>query len=316
MQLKVHIDRKKNLQSILLKVNNDKNICLIDIMKLNKRLKHFINSSTLNRQLILTLDKKYRFQNEFIGDDVTKKTNGEFIKKVKKTFLRSHQLIVYITENQKFSTDSYTRYEKLIKKMIKESPADFICIGERAEKFCQEHGYNVLKSFTNDKNDHSIAPKLAKMVKIMYQEFNYEKVNFVLNSNKNFNNYFTILPIKHFDVDKLLSKDEKSILDNEDYDRFLNYKIYPGIDTYINSQINIYIVNTIQSLLIESSFYEAKTRLVNYNQTTKNLDDLLLKLNKKIIKIKRENEIEEIVLLTKSADNFSLDSPLKGKANG
>nr|WP_318030173.1 hypothetical protein [Mycoplasmopsis bovis] len=59
-----------------------------------------------------------------------------------------------------------------------------------------------------------------------------------------------------------------------------------------------------QSLLVESSFYKSKIGLVSTNKIINELDDEMKKIGKKIIRIKRENEIEEIVLLTSNNKKF------------
>nr|WP_318028374.1 hypothetical protein [Mycoplasmopsis bovis] len=56
--------------------------------------------------------------------------------------------------------------------------------------------------------------------------------------------------------------------------------------------------------LVESSFYKSKIGLVSTNKIINELDDEMKKIGKKIIRIKRENEIEEIVLLTSNNKKF------------
>lgn len=306
MQLKNLQTRKQNLENIALKVNNDKNILLIDIMKLTKKLKYYVANAVSNKQLINMLEQKYKFRNDFISKQVFKsKTLDSAFHNLKRKFTKAKQLIVYVTEKQKYSTDSYSRYERLIKNKVKNLPADFITIGERSLSFCNENKYNVLKSFELQKHSTKQTSMLASMIKLLYAEFNYESVHFVINSNKNFNDSFCVLPLKSFDIDKFLNQEQKQNIDTKQFDKF---KIFPDIETFLNTQVSIFLENAIQSLMVESSFYESKNTLVNLNQITKQLDEEQLKLSKKLISLKREKEIEEIILLTKNNESSSLSS--------
>lgn len=306
MQLKNLQTRKQNLENIALKVNNDKNILLIDIMKLTKKLKYYVANAVSNKQLINMLEQKYKFRNDFISKQVFKsKTLDSAFHNLKRKFTKAKQLIVYVTEKQKYSTDSYSRYERLIKNKVKNLPADFITIGERSLSFCNENKYNVLKSFELQKHSTEQTSMLASMIKLLYAEFNYESVHFVINSNKNFNDSFCVLPLKSFDIDKFLNQEQKQNIDAKQFDKF---KIFPDIETFLNTQVSIFLENAIQSLMVESSFYESKNTLVNLNQITKQLDEEQLKLSKKLISLKREKEIEEIILLTKNNESSSLSS--------
>lgn len=306
MQLKNLQTRKQNLENIALKVNNDKNILLIDIMKLTKKLKYYVANAVSNKQLINMLEQKYKFRNDFISKQVFKsKTLDSTFHNLKRKFTKAKQLIVYVTEKQKYSTDSYSRYERLIKNKVKNLPADFITIGERSLSFCNENKYNVLKSFELQKHSTKQTSMLASMIKLLYAEFNYESVHFVINSNKNFNDSFCVLPLKSFDIDKFLNQEQKQNIDTKQFDKF---KIFPDIETFLNTQVSIFLENAIQSLMVESSFYESKNTLVNLNQITKQLDEEQLKLSKKLISLKREKEIEEIILLTKNNESSSLSS--------
>lgn len=124
-------------------------------------------------------------------------------------------------------------------------------------------------------------------------------MHFVINSNKNINGNFTILPVNEFNIDIL----SESSYESEDTN-IKSFKIFPNIDQYISSQINSFIENSVQSLLVESSFYKSKIGLVSTNKIINELDDEMKKIGKKIIRIKRENEIEEIVLLTSNNKKF------------
>lgn len=287
MHIKELVQKKQNLENIKLKVNNDKNILLINILNLTKKLSFYLDSALLNSNLLKFLKSKYTISNNFITD--SKPTTHKFL------FHKTRELYVYITEEQKYGTESYTRYENEILARAKKAEIDLITIGERAESFAQLHKFNQLLHFENTlfKN---LTTLLTKTIKILFIENNYTKVNFVLNSNKNFKDVFTVLPLEAFDVAKLLHTE--SVVDKNS--QFLSFaEIYPNIENFIESQISIFLENAINSLITESSFYAAKNNLVTIDKKIKQLDDELLLLTKRINRVKQEKQIEEITFLTK-----------------
>ncbi|WP_330463653.1 MSC_0622 family F1-like ATPase gamma subunit [Metamycoplasma gateae] len=298
MHLKKWEEKLQNLQNISTKVNNSKNILLIDIMKLTKKIKFNISNALLNINLINAIKEKYAIKNKLINDANDK---NKISKKLSNIFKSKSTLWIYLTEKQKYSTDSYSRYEKRLLEVVNAKKDDFIVIGERALEFCKQNSFNVIKSFNEEqKADRTLPWILSQFVKILYINNNYSKVNFVLNTNKNYNSYFTILPIDQFDVNKLVNEEETQ---NNKFD-ITNYKIYPGIEEFIENEINIFLENAIYSLIIESSFYNAKNDLVTTNKIINQIDEEISKIKKKIVRTKRENEIEEIVLLTRSNEGF------------
>ncbi|MBU4689453.1 MSC_0622 family F1-like ATPase gamma subunit [Mycoplasma zalophidermidis] len=295
------IEQKRNsLENIHLRVSNEKNILLINIMKLNKKLQFYVQNALINKELISSLKSQYVIKNDFINKN--NKLNLIF----KKIFKKPKQLWIYLTEEQKHSTDSYTRYEKMILKNTKKMSVDFITIGERAKEFCEQNKLSVLKSFNNSQNEKELAYDLSYLVKFLYVDELYDSVHFVINSNKAFSRAFTLLPLENFDVNKLTNMDKISFEGS-----VKNYEIYPNIEKFIDSQIDIFLSNAIHSLIIESYFYNAKNNLISTNQIIKQLDEDILKLNKQIIKHKREKEIEEIVMFFRK--NKDEEKDINGK---
>lgn len=286
MHIKELVQKKQNLENIKIKVNNDKNILLINILNLTKKLSFYLDSALLNSNLLKFLKSKYTISNNFITNPTT--TSKNFL------FRKPRELYVYITEEQKYGTDSYTRYEKEILARVKKSEIDLITIGERAKNFASQNKFNVLLHFDNTLLK-GLTTLLTKTIKILFIENNYSKVHFVLNSNKNFKDPFTVLPLEAFDVDKLVHSESQNLKN----DFLLITEIYPNIENFIESQISIFLENAINSLITESSFYAAKNNLVTIDKKIKQLDDELLLLTKRVNRIKQEKQIEEITFLTK-----------------
>lgn len=292
MHLKVIEQKKKALNNILLKVNNEKNIFLIKIMKLNQQLGFHTKNAVINRNLILNLQQKYDIKNDLLSK------KSFFIKKWSRK-----NLWIYITEEQKYSTDSYSRYENTILKENKNSKDDFITIGEQAKSFCQKNKFNILKSYAKKNFQDKEIDELFIVIKMLYLTAEYSSVRFVINSNKNYDSFFTILPINEFDFDKFVpyNAEENSYLENLEITKF---KIYPNINEFVNTELNIFIQNAINALICESSFYSAKSGLVTTNKIIKEIDEQKNKLSRQIARIKNEKEIEELSLLTRNKKTF------------
>lgn len=304
MDLTRLVTKVENLKKINMKVNNDKNILLINMMKLNKNLSYYIQSAIKNKNLIDAVGNQYNIKNMFVH----KNTKSNFLNKIKQIFVKQKELWIYTTEQQKYATDSYSRYERYILEKTKNKNVDFITIGDRAYNFCKQNKFNVIKDFPT--NTQSIlAFELSQIIKILYLEQNYRKVRFVLNTNKNFKGSFTILPTQEFDVYKLSSSTliETNKLDIKDF------KIFPNVETFIDNEANIFIENVVNSLLIESSFYTTKNALVTANKIIKDLDENIMKLSRQAMRLKRQNEIEEIIMLTSNNKNDILSESDDGK---
>lgn len=304
MDLTRLVTKVENLKKINMKVNNDKNILLINMMKLNKNLSYYIQSAIKNKNLIDAVGNQYNIKNMFVH----KNTKSNFLNKIKQIFVKQKELWIYTTEQQKYATDSYSRYERYILEKTKNKNVDFITIGDRAYNFCKQNKFNVIKDFPT--NTQSIlAFELSQIIKILYLEQNYRKVRFVLNTNKNFKGSFTILPTQELDVYKLSSSTliETNKLDIKDF------KIFPNVETFIDNEANIFIENVVNSLLIESSFYTTKNALVTANKIIKDLDENIMKLSRQAMRVKRQNEIEEIIMLTSNNKNDILSESDDGK---
>ena len=304
MDLTRLVTKVENLKKINMKVNNDKNILLINMMKLNKNLSYYIQSAIKNKNLIDAVGNQYNIKNMFVH----KNTKSNFLNKIKQIFIKQKELWIYTTEQQKYATDSYSRYERYILEKTKNKNVDFITIGDRAYNFCKQNKFNVIKDFPTN-TQSVLAFELSQIIKILYLEQNYRKVRFVLNTNKNFKGSFTILPTQEFDAYKLSSSTliETNKLDIKDF------KIFPNVETFIDNEANIFIENVVNSLLIESSFYTTKNALVTANKIIKDLDENIMKLSRQAMRVKRQNEIEEIIMLTSNNKNDILSESDDGK---
>ncbi|UUM25813.1 hypothetical protein NQV05_01575 [Mycoplasmopsis agalactiae] len=299
MDLKKLENKLDNLKRIEQKVNNDKNILLIDIMKQNRLLSFYVKNARHNKNMILALRNEYSFKSLLVSKDDYPFKSLAIIKKIRNLFIKPKELWIYLTEEQKYATDSYSRYENNILSKTQKVSADFITIGKRAQEFCEANNLNIIYEIDNSDIYSDLSWRLCQIIKFLFAQENYESLHFVINSNKNINGNFTILPVNEFNIDIL----SESSYDSEEVN-IRNFKIFPNIDQYISSQINSFIENSVQSLLVESSFYKSKIGLVSTNKIINEIDEEMKKIGKKIIRIRRENEIEEIVLLTSNNKKF------------
>ncbi|WP_033160918.1 MSC_0622 family F1-like ATPase gamma subunit [[Mycoplasma] collis] len=293
MHIKKIIKKQENLEKIFKKANSEKNILLITILKLNNQLSFFARNAFFNKESIQKISDLYNIDNEF----VKRRKNNLFF--WNKKMNKQRELWIYLKEKQKYNVDSYSRYEKIILENIKTKNIDFIALNNEAKLFLEKNNLNILKIFeTSDKN---LSVFLTTTIKYLYLKNNYSKVNFILNSNKNHSGYFTILPLEDFDITQFKIEDIRTI--NK---KISDYSIYPNVNTFIKNSIDTYIKNSINSLIIESKFYDAKNNLVKYNKIIKELEQKLFLIKRQIIKIKREKELEEILMITKNNNKLSL----------
>ncbi|WP_416371755.1 MSC_0622 family F1-like ATPase gamma subunit, partial [Mesomycoplasma hyorhinis] len=164
MHLKKVIQKRDNLKKIHLKVNSEKNILLISIIKLNQTLNFYVENVLLNKYAIINLSNKFHIKNEFISKGFL--TNNKFLNKLEDKLFAQKELWIYLKEEQKYSTDSYSRYEDLILENNKKTKLDLITIGEKAQSFALKNKLNLIKHF--DINQKNFSTILASVIKLLY----------------------------------------------------------------------------------------------------------------------------------------------------
>ncbi|WP_029905600.1 MSC_0622 family F1-like ATPase gamma subunit [Mycoplasmopsis opalescens] len=293
MQLVKLLDKRKKLNFIHKRVSNNKNILLIKIIKMTKKLKFCSKKAFECKNIITVIKKTYKVNNEIVDRNLSL-LFGFFKKNILKK-VKDPELFVYLTDEQKYGTDSYSRYEKTLIKEAKSKNMHFITIGNRAIEFCKNNDFNVVQHFDAWDNSSKFINNFCELIKQYYLIGGYKKVNFVLNSNKNHDQYFTILPLKNFNLEKLVGKFEEEF----DHSYLTKGQIFPNVNEFYDNIIDQFIYFSVQALFIESSFYQAKIDLITSNKINSELEESIAKLNKKILSAKREKEIEEINIITR-----------------
>lgn len=209
---------------------------------------------------------------------------------------RVKSIWVYITEEEKFATNSYQRHERNMKKSIDFKRDFLIVIGKRANEFATKHKAHVI--FSHDKNDVEFLVKiLPKFLQNYLKTNGFHNLNFVINSSKLKEAYLSVLPLN-----KLNFKIERNLQNKVESVDTSKLKIYPEIKEFINSEFESYLTYVSLSLLSESALISEKYKLVALNKTLNDLDEKLRLLNIRIEREKRELEVEQISILFKKKD--------------
>lgn len=279
------MDYKKITQKINVLTNSklilevEKNLSLLTIFKLSKTLNINMKRAFENVDNIELIQKKLNFYN----NDFLKQ--GFFGK-------NKSNLWIYITEIEKYEVDAYTRYEKNILQKINKKDK-IICVGKRANAFALKNELNIIKNFAST-TENNITFEITRLIETYYSIGEFSKVLIVVNSNKITNSELEILPVM-----KINNGFFGSNLKSKKRD-LTTLNIFPNIKEFIKNEIHNYIFYMLNSLLIESSFYNAKNKLVRENKLIKELDEDIFKYKRKIARIKSERQIEEIVMISKN----------------
>ncbi len=276
------IEKKyKNIQHISKKVQNDKNILTISIMKKSNIINNNVELARNSQFILEFLKEKYNIDG--------------YLKPRKIPFFKGNtkELWIYVTEEKTKLTNPHERYEKLILKSRKKIKVDFITVGDSAFKFCKANKFNIIKSFEGKETD-KIREEVAKFVSKVSEVENYKSIKFIINSNKNLHGYFTLFPFEESNISLLYRNSTKQNLEHD----INKYQIIPEVNLFVKSLTRIYLFYSICSLMLESNLYNAKVSLVAINKTIKTVDEMILQLKRKIARVKRELELEELIMLT------------------
>ncbi|ADE19560.1 MSC_0622 family F1-like ATPase gamma subunit [Mycoplasma crocodyli] len=261
----------------------EKSLSLLTIFKLSKLLNANLARSNLNKSNIEYVSRLIDYNNVFF---------------VKKNRNIKPNIWIYLTEDEKYEVDGYSRFEKVILQNLKTDDL-LITIGKRAKEFTEKNNLVTYKSFDNAQSDNIINNVVSLIIK-NYSTGKFDFVKFVLNTTKLHNKYIDILPIQNMDESFLGYNENKT---NDLTNKF----VYPNAEIFVQNEIHNYLIYVVQSLFIESSFYTAKNKLVSENQLLNKIDDDIFIIKRKIARIKSEKQIEEIVMLSKNKSFVQLE---------
>ncbi|QNM93342.1 hypothetical protein H9M94_01780 [Mycoplasma sp. Pen4] len=294
MHIKKIKEKSESLSKITTIVESKKNITLINILKLSKQIAFYFERANQSKKFIETLEAKYAISNPLIQPelDINFSILNKLFKSKTTQKLLSKTIWVYVTETEQYETNSYSKHEKNI---LKNADKDdyFIAIGESANKFCQENNFNVVYSSMQNEII-STAQEIVNFIENFINFNGYHNVKFVINSSKIKQEYLDVIPLQkmNFNLNIKKSKYEEFV----DIDKL---KIYPDVDTFIDSEIRSYLTYITLTLLSESGLIYQKYKLVAENKKINDLEKKGRKLRLEILRAKREREVEEISILSK-----------------
>lgn len=287
MNVKSLVNKRESYTKIKKIVESDKNITLINILRLSKQNVFYFERSLQAKYYIESLAKRYEIKHSLILQKQLK---------ILSKLSRVKSIWVYITEEEKFATNSYQRHERNMKKSIDFKRDFLVVIGKRANEFAIKHKAHVI--FSHDKNDVEFLVKiLPKFLQNYLKTNGFHNLNFVINSSKLKEAYLSVLPLN-----KLNFKIERNLQNKVESVDTSKLKIYPEIKEFINSEFESYLTYVSLSLLSESALISEKYKLVALNKTLNDLDEKLRLLNIRIEREKRELEVEQISILFKKKD--------------
>lgn len=279
MSLKKNIKKLSDFNTINFLETANRDVTLISILLLSKKFSFFYLHSLIQQKMYLS----------FVEKNKTKKISSKKEKRQKKMW-------IYISEEQNYATDIYSKYEKELLEKSKINEDFFVSVGSRAKNFFEEKKIVSISSYPSTETEN-LAKKIFFIVKNKILKKEVSEVNFFLNSNKIEEKYVTIFPVRKFKMNDRNFDDGKLI----NVEKFF---IYPEIEKFITNNLENYLLNAIETLIIESSFFMAKNKLVKQNKTLKDLEEKIIKIKRNILKIKRDLKTEEIIMISKGKTDF------------
>ncbi|WP_029512971.1 MSC_0622 family F1-like ATPase gamma subunit [Mycoplasmopsis iners] len=283
MNLKKIKEKYEILNKIQKIVASKKNITLVNILKLSKEIGFYLDRVNFSKAIIQHLLSK--FNNENIA-----------LNKNKSLLNKAVTLWVYVTEEEKYNTNSYKRHELAIEQNADLKRDSFILIGQRAMSFGKKHNLNIV--FEHQENEvEKLTELLPKLIVKQFISTNITDLNFVINSSKIEQKYIKLLPIKENNFALNYHKNQEFLTQE-----FAKYRIFQELDDFIESESESYLTYATLSLLTESALVKEKYKLVVQNKTLNELEEKISKQKRIYLRQKRELEIEESSILSKKKD--------------
>lgn len=288
MNIKKIETKLNNINQIYKIVESNKNVTLINILKLSKLINNYFERSRYSKELINKIQKKYNVTHELL--------KSSSLVKFSKNKNHFSTIWVYISEIEKFDTDSYKKHENSLLKNFNIASDVIIAVGKRAVDFAKLNNYKII--FEREINEVEILSNILPQYIENYLEINgLHNLKFIINSSKILDSYITVLPI---DQNNFSFEQNKGIKHNLNH--LSKVKIYPNTTSFIDNEIHNYLTYVTLSLLTESSLIYEKYNLVIQNKTLNDLEEKRRKTKIKLLNEKREIEVEQLSLLSNKKD--------------
>ena len=181
----------------------------------------------------------------------------------------------------------YTEQEEIILKNFNKDLDYIIAIGTPAIEFAKKNNFDILYEEKNIEIAIKEAPSIIASLFIGGQS---QKINFVSNSQYISDKPLTILPIHELDID-FKHKHHFS----------KKYKFYPSLDIALENVFKTYIQRITEALLRETKYFYFKQKLIKHEESIKSVDEKIDHTKRKLSKVNRKIETEEIILVTQIA---------------
>ncbi|VEU74965.1 Uncharacterised protein [Mycoplasmopsis citelli] len=285
MNLKKIKEKKVNLDKIYKIIESKKNITLVNILKLSKEILFYLQRSNFSKDLITLLNEKFSIDNSFLSKSPVIET------------VKGKKIWVYITEEEKYGTNSYQKHYKTLTENADFNEDLFILIGEKSQELPVSTEQQILF-----KSDENIVLKLIeilpKLIINIFKQYKISELNFVINSSKIKQKYITLFPLEKNNFE-LTYYSQNGPLNTFDLDK---YKIHPEPNLFVESLFEHYLTFSAMSLLMESALVKEKYNLVAQNKSLNDLEEKIRKHKILYLRTKKDLEIEEISILSPDKD--------------
>ncbi|WP_036451991.1 MSC_0622 family F1-like ATPase gamma subunit [Mycoplasma buteonis] len=278
-----------SLSKIIKIVESNKNITLINILKLSKQISFYFERANQTKTVIETIQKNYAVDSVFLQNN-----QAGFFSSLKSKNT-TPTIWVYVTEEEQYSTNSYFKHEQNILAELKKNDK-FIAIGERACNFVKNQ--NLTTIYSENFNDVvKLSHNLPLVLQTEILQKGFANIRFVINSSKIKSKYLDVLPLSALNFN-LNVKDYKL----EEKIDVKKLKVYPDVQSFIESEIASYLTYISLTLLSESALINQKYKLVAENQKINDLEKKQKQLKLAMNRARREQEVENMSLLSKKKD--------------
>ncbi|WP_426461453.1 MSC_0622 family F1-like ATPase gamma subunit [Mycoplasma hafezii] len=280
----------ESFEKIIKIVESNKNITLINILKLSKQISFYYERAVFSKDIILTLAKEKNLDSQFL------KPSQINLFETKQNKNKPNRTIwVYVTEEEQYSTNSYAKFENNLLQEYKKQDV-IIAIGKRAIDFAVANQFKIL--FCTENNDVEYLSSLLPL--IIQKDINqngFANLYYIINSSKVKNMYLNVLPLEklNFNLNVQHYKLEEQI-------NIKKLNVFPDLNSFVESEINTYLTYMTYTLLSESALIYHKYKLVAQNQQINDLEKKQKQLKLQMLRSKREDEVEQMQLLSKKKD--------------
>ncbi|UUM24633.1 hypothetical protein NPA12_02975 [Mycoplasma sp. 3686d] len=245
----------------------------------------YLQRSNFSKDLITLLNDNFLIDNSFLSKSGIAHIN------------KGQKIWVYITEEEKYGTNSYQKHYKTLTQFANMEKDLFILIGEKAQTLPIAKKEQIL--FKHESNHVAkLIEILPKLIINIFKQYKISELNFLINSSKLKQKYITLFPLERNNFE-LTYYSQKGISNTFDLSK---YKIHPEPNLFVESLFEHYLTFSTMSLLMESALVKEKYNLVAQNKSLNDLEERIRKHKILYLRTKKDLEIEEISILSPDKD--------------